>query len=69
MPDSANTTDDDLVYDLAAMIADEIGDRLCRGGDGQGIPVVRDFRQTGEDTAELWFADGRHAVITVKLSE
>lgn len=69
MPDSANLSDYALVDDLTAAIADEMGDRLRGGSDDQGIPAVRDWRQTSEDTAEFWFTDGRHVVVTVKLSE
>jgi hypothetical protein len=55
----------DLVFALAAMIADEIGDRLHNDDDQVG--QVRDWRQTSDDTAEFWFTDGRRAVVTVAV--
>lgn len=54
---------EDLVSALAAIIADEIGDRLHNDADELG--EISNCRQTSEDTAEFWFEDGRHVVVTV----
>lgn len=56
---------EDLVVAMAAMIADEVGDRLHNNADELG--EISDFRQTSEDTAEFWFADGRRVVVTVAV--
>jgi hypothetical protein len=56
----------EVIADLTAMIADEIGDRLHDGTDEQ-VPQVRDWRQTADDTAKFWFVDGTHVVVTVAM--
>lgn len=56
---------EDLVFALTAMIADEIGDRLHNDDDQVG--QVSNWRQTSDDTAEFWFADGRRVVVTVAV--
>lgn len=54
-----------LIFTLAAMIADEIGDRLHNDDDQVG--QVSNWHQTSDDTVEFQFTDGRRAVVTVAV--
>ena len=55
----------DVVPTLAAMIADEIGDRLYH--DDSQVGQVIDWQQTTDHTVEFQFADGRTVLVTVSM--